>query len=273
VAPPTLTSFVDRLYAGSLDSFTATRKALAAELRATGAIDEAKRLATMPKPSRSAWALGQVARRHAAELRAFLEATERVREAQTRAVKERDSAAIRDAGRAFNASIAELVTLAARILEEAGAPATAQQRRAIAQTLRAVPFATPDEVGELTRGSLAKDLEPSSDFGVFGHVPRMATPEEAPAAPKTRRDSRAEDEVRRREQEAARQAAAEARRRERELAELSTAAEVAEREATRLEEASREAARRARDLEAQAREARLVAGRARAAFNDAARRR
>jgi hypothetical protein len=146
-----IASTVDRLYAAPLDSFTATRKALAAELRASGAADEAKRLATMPKPSRSAWALGQVARRHAAELQAFLAATERVPQAQTRAVKERDSTAIREAGRVFNASIADVVAIAARILEEAGGPATALQRRAIGQTLRAVPFASPEEVDQLVR--------------------------------------------------------------------------------------------------------------------------
>jgi hypothetical protein len=224
----------------------------------------------MPKPSRSAWALGQVARRHAAELGAFLAATERVREAQTRAVKERDSTAIRDAGRSFNASIAELVTLAARILEEAGGPATALQRRAIAQTLRAVPFASPEEVDQLVRGTLAKDLEPSSDFAAFGEVPRIAAPEEAPAAPKTptaRPDKHAEAAARRAELEASRRAAGEAKRRARERAKLVKVAEEAEREAARLEQAAAETTRRARNLEAQARDARLAAGRARAAVD------
>lgn len=271
-----LASFLERLYAAPLDAFVATRKALAAELRSQGAVDEAKELATVRKPPASAWALGQLAHHQPADLRRFFAASERVREAQTLAVKHKDPAALREAMRVFRASVSEMAALAVRELEVAGG-ASAAQERAITATLQAVPSATPEEIEALGRGTLGRDLEPASDFGIFGLVPSAPSPPEArkPAEEERPKEKAEEAHARRRREEAearrqreeaeARRVAEEAERRARESARLAKIADQAEEEATRLEEAATKAAARARALEDEARAARVKATRAREA--------
>lgn len=257
-----LASFIDRLYAAPLDAFTATRKALVAELRGLGAGEEAKLLSAVRKPSRSAWALDKLARDHPADLQRFLAATERVREAQALAVRQLDPAALREAVRVFKANIAEIVALAARELGQAGG-ATPALERAIGATLQALPFATREEIDALTRGTLGRDLEPASDFAIFGLVPPPPAAEEPPV--NERATNGGDAAARERARAEARRVAAEARRRAREAARLAKIAEEAEREATRLEEEAAAAAAHARALEEQARAARTEATRARTA--------
>ncbi|HEY2513463.1 MAG TPA: hypothetical protein VGI39_21490 [Polyangiaceae bacterium] len=273
-----LASFLERLYAAPLDGFVATRKVLAGELRALGATGEAKELAAVRKPPPSAWALDQLARHRPEELRSFFAASDRVRDAQAKAVKQRDPAALREAVRTFRASVAEVAALAVRELASAGGASAAHQR-AIAATLQAVPFASPEEIEALGRGVLGKDLEPSSDFAIFGLVPsppdegKPAEEERAKGASEAqtqRHREEAETRARRHREEAeARRIAEEAERRAREAARLAKIADQAEEEANRLEEAAAKAAARARTLEAEAREARLKATRAREAARTA----
>jgi hypothetical protein len=261
-------SFVARLYAAPLASFVAARKGLAIELRSLGAADLAKRMLALPKPSRSAWALAQVARQSAGEIQAVLAATNAVRDAQARAFKERNPAIIRDAGRELNAKIQEVVRSAARVLEAAGTPTSAANERAIGQTLHALASAGAGDVAALLGGTLAVDLEPASDFAVFADVPAAAPREDAPTAPNAENSFAAEREeasLPRKELEEARRKAAEAQLRAREAARLAKAADDAERAATRVEQAAADAARVAKELEARAKGARAEAERARAA--------
>src|SRR4051794_20255768 len=86
------------LYGLPLEEFTAARNALAKQLGRQGdkaAAEEVKRLA---KPSRTAWALNQLARRHPDDVEQLLAAGERLREAQQRALAG-DASGLRGAAR------------------------------------------------------------------------------------------------------------------------------------------------------------------------------
>jgi hypothetical protein len=250
-------ALLEELFAAPFERFALTRKDLARRLRAAGDRDKAAAVEAAKRPTRGAWALNQVARRHASELAAFVSAAEGVREAQKRAVGARDAGAVRAAGSAMNAAIAKVVALAEKAIESDGAKVSAPVARAIVGTLRAVPFLPAGEVTRLTEGTLVADLEPPDELSVLGAVP-------AGAEPPTRKEASAAkaDEERRREE--AKRGKAEAAKRERALAKLEETAVEAEREAARLDKAWRAAAERARELGDEARRAQATAIRARA---------
>jgi hypothetical protein len=296
-----------RLYAAPLGEFVAARKALSIELRAKGHKEEAAAVASLRKPSRAAWGLGEVARRHPGAMRRLLEETAEARRAQTAAVSRRDAEALRESSRRWTAEIGKVVDLAMGSLQEsagAGAPAV---RQTMVQTLRALASADESVIEALARGTLATDLDPSGDFGVFGDVtptPRTrelrgagppdeggatSTPARSPregghpeAAAKAPRDAGAKARARaqrdadakasakaQRDAEAkAKREAEEAEARAHERAKLAEAAETAEKEAQRLEREAEAAARHARDAERRAAAARREADHAKKARDD-----
>jgi hypothetical protein len=276
-----LAPFVERLYGEPLERFTAARKELAGELRARGAGEEAAELARMKKPSRTAWALGRVARKHGEALASFLRATERLRDAQKEAMKHGKVAPMREASRALHGEIAAVVALAKKELAASGGEASVAQLRAITRSLQAVPFASRDEVERLTKGTLVDDIDAPSDFGVFGPAPpssaraasseretRVAERDDARASDAKKSDAKKRDAKaeKRAAAEAKRRAAAEARRAREEKARLVAAARQADAVAKRLEAAAEKAMRAA---EAAAEEAEAAAARARKARDEA----
>lgn len=227
---------LDRLYGLPLDGFVAARDEAARRLRHNGQADEAAEVAALRKPTVSAWAVNQLARRNAARLGELLERGERLRGAHRAALAGRGTPGLAAAGRAERQVVAELVRLAAGELEAAGRPASQAVRDRIAETLQA---AAGDPVAaKLVRsGHLARDLHPSG-FGDLSPTDADEVDANGDQAPRKGRERR----------QAFRQALAEARRK---AATTADQAIMARREAERL----RAAAARAEEAAARARAA------------------
>ena len=254
-------AYVERLYAAPLERFTAVRKELASELRAKGDKEGATALAAMRKPSRSAWALGEVARRHPAEMRALLRATDEARDAQdarreeTRRRGDAGSGAVMDGGdREGGRPRDEAPRSERRRSDGGGAPGHgADAARRPIRRGRGDRSADARDAGDGPRTA-------ESDFGVFGGVASAPAPPEVRAEaperrPEGRRDARAEAAASKEAEEKARRAAAAATaeaERAREAARLAKAADEAEREASRLRGRGRGGGGSARAREAEA---------------------
>jgi hypothetical protein len=208
---------VDALYGLPLGEFVAARNALAKEL----ADAEVRKL---PKPSATAWALNQLARRAPDEIEALLEAGRRIAETQAGAVRGRGSEPFREAVQAERMAINPLLARARKLVRGES------QVAKIAEGLRAA--AGDPAIGELLRAGRLSVEPTSAGFGDMGEP----TPEDAAA-----------------DAEAAKQREA----REREAA--AKAAEKAAQEAARLEEQAAESARKAEALRAEAEAARRQA--------------
>jgi len=235
---------LDRLFGLPLDAFVAARDEAARMLKRTGNPDAAERVGALRKPSVSAWAVNQLARRHPDRLGRLLESGERLRAAHRAALAGGGRARLADASRAMGAAVSELVETAAGELEAAGRPASEAVRNRIAGTLHAA--ARGQQGAELVRqGRLVRDLEPSgSALGglttdAAGQPAGARPPADDTAARQRRQDGRrARDEVRRRARAAADAAILARRQAER----LRHAADRAEQAAARAREAADAAA-------------------------------
>ena len=262
---------VDELYAVRPEEFVATRNALAKELKAGGAKEDAAAVAKLRRPSPTAWALNQVARNDADLVAAALDAGERLRVASDDAVAGRPEG-LREATAAERAAGAAVAKAAGALL---GARASSLQN-AVLGTLRAAAL-DATVADELRRGVLTTEHEQSGfGFGLdLGDAPvvertsrpaKKATPRPAlRAVPDLEPDDEAEDDTAAREEaKAARAAAREAeRRRKKEQAARQRTADRLAKEASRL-------AREADDAEALAVEARQRADDARGRAEQAA---
>lgn len=229
----------DRLYTLPLEEFTPARDALARELRDHGDKEAAAAVKALRKPNRTAWALNQLARRHADELEELFAVTQLVRETQRR-VMSGAKADLRAASDERNAVVARLVKLTAAILEEAGNKASQQTTGAIRDSLFAV--ASDEEGAELLRaGRLTRELEPGSVVDVGGLQLVPSAPDDAGPPAGLRPDLTS-----------LRVAVANAERRK---ADADHAAELARGEAERLQQAAEFARRAAEARSAEAAEA------------------
>jgi hypothetical protein len=156
----------DDLYGLPLEEFTAARNALARER------PEVKQLR---KPSAAAFAVNQLARRHAGELDGFLAAAAELRQAQLK-------------GGDIGSATREERKALGQLLQLAGEYAARSQIDRVRQTLQA---AAVDEAaaGRVRAGTLARELEPGG-FGSLVTGPPPARRKTRPAAPK--RDRKAE---------------------------------------------------------------------------------
>jgi hypothetical protein len=176
---PELEAELDNLYAALPADFTRARDDLAQRLKQAGQVEAAADVKKLRKPTIPVWAVNQLARRHPDDVRALLNAGERLRVAQ--------QAALRGEGQELRAATADerkvlhgLTQLGAELLREAGHSADPKR---IADTLRA---AAVDESGRelLQRGRLSEELE-ASGFGGFAgmEIPPRSKPEEKTAKP------------------------------------------------------------------------------------------
>ena len=207
---------VDELFSLPLEEFTAARNRLAKK--------HGTEIRQIAKPTVPAWAVNQLARRHADLVGRLVEAGEE----QARALKA--GAGMREAQAAERKAIAELVGKAREILDGAGRKATTPVLERVAATL-AAGAQTGAGRNALRAGRLTEELEPAGFEAVAGI-----------AAPKAR------DELADR-----RRAKEQGERRRRKLRDewkaLEATARAAEREADRAEAAAgkvRTAAERAR---------------------------
>lgn len=227
---------VDELYALPLAQFTEARNALAKERRDP----EIRRL---KKPTVSAWAVNQLARRREVDMQRLIRAGERLEQAQRRVVRGGDQSAFAEARREEREAVRRLRAEAAEILRNGGHPATDATLERLAATLHAAA-ATKDGRRLLREGRLDEDLEPLG-FGVFeGVTPRPARRPTGRAAATPKVDerlekARAELTSARADADAAAKAAQAAER----------AAEAARREADRAAERVARLEGRVRELE------------------------
>src|ERR1700759_3839421 len=111
-----LSDAMDRLYGAPLEGFIELRKELATGLKGAGNPAAAKALAAIAKPSRTAWALNQVARHKATLLKAALEALTDAQAAQGSP----DGGAMRATARAYRERVTEVTEAAAEFVRQAG---------------------------------------------------------------------------------------------------------------------------------------------------------
>ena len=171
---------VDRLYALPLEEFTAGRNKLAAGLKKEGKAEEADEVKNLRKPSLSAWAVNQLARKERMQVRSLVTSADRLRKAQEGLLRGGAADELRASVERQREVVGALVQRAKEILREAGHPATEATLERIRETLTAV---AGDEEGArlVEQGRLETDLDPAG----FG-------PMTAPAPAKKKRDDRSD---------------------------------------------------------------------------------
>jgi hypothetical protein len=158
---------IDRLYGLPLDEFTSERNALARDLQKAGRKDDAEEVRALKKPSNTAWAVNQLARREPAKIAGLVKAGDALRKAQRDVLGGKD-ADVREASRAQHDLADELLEDARAVLEEAGSKATQAAAQRILATLRAASI-DPAATKALREGRLTDDVE-AVGFGPLLHV-------------------------------------------------------------------------------------------------------
>lgn len=248
--------------------FTAERSEVARALAARGD-PAAAAVRRLRRPVGLAWVLNRLSRDHPREVRGLLEAGDRLRAGQRRAVSGAGAAALREAEAGVRERARALRLEAERLLSAAGRAPAATTLARVELLLRVAASGPARE--DLGAGTLAREPE-VGDAGLSGLTllsgggtapapdPAPAAAPKAPAPSGPRRSARAAArETREREQAERRRAAQEARdterrRRERDravkaahgaAAKAAKRAEVAERAAARADSAARDARERA----------------------------
>lgn len=190
---PELEAELDNLYAALPTDFTRARNDLAQRLKQAGQVDAAAGVKQLRRPTVPLWAVNQLARRHPDDVRALLDAGERLRVAQQAALRG-ESQELRTATAEEREILHGLTQRGAELLREAGHSADTKR---IADTLRA---AAVDESARelLQRGRLSEELE-ASGFGGFAgmEIPSRSKQEEKTAtAPSPAVQRRREEQLR-----------------------------------------------------------------------------
>ena len=215
---------VEGLYGLPLERFTKERDELARRLRKEGRRDEAGAVKRLRRPSLAAWTVNRLARERQDEMRALLEAAERLRTAHAAGPDEFREAAARE-----REAVGRLVGEARALLAEAGKPVTDATLDAVARTLHA-GAADQREREALEQGRLERELEASGFEALAGMAATTR-----PAPPREKGELRDREAAKRRVEEALAALAA-ARERARERRATADAAERAAEEARRREE-------------------------------------
>jgi hypothetical protein len=156
---------IDRLYGLPLEEFVAARDALAKELRAAGDRDEATAVKKLAKPTRAAWAVNMLARSHADEVRALVDAGAALAGAQEELLGGAEPAVLRQAAEAARALVDALA---------AQAPVDGATRDKVRATLHA---ATVDAEAreEVASGRVLKERAASGFGGLDALVAAAAS--------------------------------------------------------------------------------------------------
>lgn len=216
-------SDVDELFALPLDEFTSARNALAKTLKQDGDADAAEQVRALPKPSVAAWTVNQLARREPDAVRTLLNVAARLRSAQERSLRGERTADELRAAQAEERDVIRLLTRSGEaVLRDAGRPASGTTLERVASLLRAAAVDDPGRTA-LREGRLAGDVEVSG-FDAFAGL--KLPPKRGRSRARTGDDLA---ERRRRKREAAQRR----KRLEKQVLELTSRAEAAERDATR----------------------------------------
>jgi hypothetical protein len=158
---------IDRLYGLPLSEFTKARNELVRDLRKAGRKEDAEEVRSLKKPSATAWAVNQLARREPDKVAELIKAGDALRKAQ-RDVLGGKEADVREATRRQHELADDLLDEAREALAEAGTKPTQAASQRIATTLRAA--STDAAAAKLLRkGRLPDDVE-SIGFGPLLHV-------------------------------------------------------------------------------------------------------
>jgi hypothetical protein len=205
-----LNGALDELYVAPFESFVAFRSELAARLRAAGDAFAARQVANATKPTRTAWALNQVARLRPELVAAIVSS----REAAASAQKSGNSSEIRGSSRRHRDAIVEVVRAVGTILAADGASFSAVQARRVGETLQAIAM-DETERKALTAGRLTRDVAVADPFAGIDAGPPMLRRSPGDSAP-SEKSARAEASKGRLEERSAQARDAERIRRERE---------------------------------------------------------
>jgi hypothetical protein len=227
-AVPDLEAELDHLYAAPPEAFTPARNDLARRLKQAGQNAVAARVKQLRKPTVALWAVNQLARGNPKGVRELLDAGDRLRAAQERALGGGESAELRAATGRERKILRDLTQQGEALLREAGRSSAAER---IARVLRAAAV-DADARELLARGRLSEELE-STGFGAFAgmEVPTGSQPEQPrPKTPSPAAQRRRQERVRKLRERAAK---------------LKREATAAEREAARTEASLDQARRKA----------------------------
>jgi hypothetical protein len=151
----------DRLFAAPLDSFVALRREIAVALKTRGDAAGGRRVAAMAKPSRTAWALNQVARQRPEVVKAALEAHAKAQAVQA----EGDADAMRASARLYRERVAAVVETAEEFFRGGGGGLTPAQGRRVGATLQAIASGGDPALREaLVKGRLVTDVDDDEPF-------------------------------------------------------------------------------------------------------------
>jgi hypothetical protein len=232
------------LYGLAPEEFTAARDALVRRLKKEGRADEAAAVAKMRRPSRTAWALDQLARREPALVAEVLRAGKRLRD--TMAASE--GRAVLDTAQADERrALSDAVTRALELLTDARATTGDTAAVQMAETLRAA-ILDPDVESRLVAGTLDSDVS-APGFDVLAARPAEGQAVVGAGAGSSSRSDRAGAAKEQRRLQALRQ------RREREARQARGRADDAVAKAEAAEDKAHELRRRAEELVAAAAEA------------------
>jgi hypothetical protein len=186
---------------------------LASELRSCGDSAGFRDVLAAKKPSRTAWALNQVARRDAEVLRAALNAHAAAARAQSVAEGE----VMRETARVFRDRVGDVIKRCAEIVADSGAQLSPSQARRLGETLRAAIGDTGESRQRLLAGRLVDDVDIEEPFAgqpdVAGaRVPRVEVQSKTSAAAKARERQAEQARETQRAKEARERAIADARR-------------------------------------------------------------
>jgi hypothetical protein len=224
---------VDELYALPLEEFTAARNELVRQLQDAGDKGSAKEVRALRKPTLGAWAVNQLARRHADELRELMDLRDRLASG--------DASALRAASSERRKLVASLTDHARALIEEAGHPSTPATLESVSKSLLA--GGTEAERELILTGRLTRELAPSGFEGLPDAAAGIGEGEIDEAKVDAGASRRAEE------------LSKEAQEAEREAARLEREAEVARREADSLERRAERARAKAEGARAKADEA------------------
>jgi hypothetical protein len=149
-----LNAAIEELYAAPFDSFVSLRRELSVRLRGSGDTSAAGQVAQAAKPTRTTWALNQVARKHPDVIAAIVHA----REAAATAQKSGDAQAIREGARHYREAVANAVRAVRATLAADGVALSPAQARRLGETVQALS-ADESERGRLASGRLTRDVE------------------------------------------------------------------------------------------------------------------
>jgi hypothetical protein len=269
----TLDEATDELYSADLDAFVAERTRLARELKASGDGEAAAKLAKLKKPTVAAWALNQLARRRAKDVKRLVKAGEDLRAAQQELLAGGDRGAFQAVAAKERELVADLSSDATAMASEAGERGSGLQEK-IAETLHAAAL-DEQAAEELSAGRLVREREAIGGFGGAGNGP-APSPRKAKAKPKGKSAEKSPSKAARGKASAEQRqrlsaARTDERHARRELDAAARALEHAQERADAADAAAVEAAKRARTTKERLQEAKRAAATAKKAHGRAER--